>query len=185
MFDMGMRPGPSAWPPGTNPGRTHQFYTGTPVWPFGYGLSYTTWRVAVAGPSRVSLEAARSYVAAHSAHGGLYASTADDAPTAQYSVNVTNTGTVDSDYTVLGFLKPPGAGTNGVPLETLFGFERVRVRAGDTVTVWLGVGARALTHVTRTNAGASLTRQPLPGTWILRVGITGEAGGAQTTFEAI
>jgi len=42
-FDFGMRPGPSAWPPGTNPGRTYRFYTGTPVLPFGFGLSYTTW----------------------------------------------------------------------------------------------------------------------------------------------
>ena len=28
MFDFGMRPGPSAWPPGTNPGRTHRFFSG-------------------------------------------------------------------------------------------------------------------------------------------------------------
>ena len=39
MFDFGMRPGPSAWPPGSNPGRTYRFYTGTPVLPFGFGLS--------------------------------------------------------------------------------------------------------------------------------------------------
>ena len=43
MFDFNMRPGPSAWPPGSNPGRTYRFYTGTPVLPFGFGLSYTTW----------------------------------------------------------------------------------------------------------------------------------------------
>ena len=29
-------------PNGTNPGRTHRFYTDTPVLPFGYGLSYTS-----------------------------------------------------------------------------------------------------------------------------------------------
>merc|ERR1719399_25251 len=30
IFDFNMRPGPSTWPrpPGTNPGRTHRFYTG-------------------------------------------------------------------------------------------------------------------------------------------------------------
>ena len=29
MFDFGMRPGPSAWPPKfSNPGRTYRFYTG-------------------------------------------------------------------------------------------------------------------------------------------------------------
>ena len=38
MFDFGMRPGPSAWPPGTNPGRTYRFYTGEPVFTFGDGL---------------------------------------------------------------------------------------------------------------------------------------------------
>ncbi len=27
---------------GTNPGHTYQYYTGTPVYPFGYGLSYTS-----------------------------------------------------------------------------------------------------------------------------------------------
>ena len=36
MFDMQMRPSP------TNPGRTYKFYTGQPVYEFGYGLSYTT-----------------------------------------------------------------------------------------------------------------------------------------------
>ena len=46
-------------------------------------------------------------------------------------------GTVDSDDVVLGFLKPPGAGVNGVPLQTLFGFERVFVPAGATVQVHL------------------------------------------------
>jgi len=55
----------------------------------------------------------------------------------QYSVNVTNTGHVDADDVVLGFLTPPGAGQNGVPLKSLFGFERVHVKAGATVTVFL------------------------------------------------
>merc|ERR1719263_1861004 len=55
IFDFNMRPGPSAFarpdctdhnvskcPRGTNPGRTYRFYTGKPVVPFGFGLSYTT-----------------------------------------------------------------------------------------------------------------------------------------------
>ena len=33
---------PAACPRGTNPGRTHRFYTETAVVPFGFGLSYTT-----------------------------------------------------------------------------------------------------------------------------------------------
>jgi hypothetical protein len=31
---------------------------------------------------------------------------------------------------VLGFLKPPGAGVDGVPLQQLFGFERIHLKAG-------------------------------------------------------
>ena len=38
-------------------------------------------------------------------------------------VTVTNTGKLDADDVVLGFLTPPGAGQNGVPLQTLYGFE--------------------------------------------------------------
>jgi uncharacterized repeat protein (TIGR01451 family) len=56
---------------------------------------------------------------------------------AKYSVTVTNTGTVDADDAVLGFLVPPSAGTGGVPLQTLFGFERVHVKAGESKTVYL------------------------------------------------
>ena len=40
MFDMQMRPSP------TNPGRIYKFYTGQPVFEFGYGLSYTTFNYA-------------------------------------------------------------------------------------------------------------------------------------------
>ena len=61
IFDFGMRPGtstfarpdctnsddPSQCPRGTNPGRTYRFYTGEPVVPFGYGLSYTSFSYAV------------------------------------------------------------------------------------------------------------------------------------------
>merc|ERR1712087_406209 len=58
-------------------------------------------------------------------------------PLIKYVVNVTNTGKIDADDVVLGFLVPPGAGKNGVPLQTLFGFKRIHVKAGHTVSVWL------------------------------------------------
>ena len=38
MFDMGMRPNATSG----NPGRGYRFYTGTPVFAFGEGMSYTT-----------------------------------------------------------------------------------------------------------------------------------------------
>jgi beta-D-xylosidase 4 len=181
LFEMNVRPGPSAWPPGTNPGRSNKFYTGTPVFPFGYGLSYTTWSVSVDGPAAVSLAPVQAYLRAHSSHGARFAPLPEalGSGLASYRVNVTNTGSVDSDYVVLGFLVPPGAGSGGAPLQSLFGFERVRVAAGQTVSVWLGVGERDLTRVL---GGA---RVPVGGQWRLRVGLQGEAGpAAELAFEA-
>jgi len=92
---------------------------------------------------------------------------------ADFYVNVTNTGSVDSDDVVLGFLVPPGAGVNGVPLQELFGFERVFVPAGQTVTVYLGAQG-----VRFTQANSDGVRVALPGKYIARFGVQAtQAGG--------
>ena len=52
-------------------------------------------------------------------------------------VKVTNTGSRDADDVVLGFLTPPSAGKDGVPVKVLFGFQRVHVKAGASATVTL------------------------------------------------
>ena len=72
-----------------------------------------------------------------------------------------------------GFITPPGAGQNGVPLQFLFGFQRVYVPAGQTVQVWLGVQARHLTQVT-----ASGARVAWPGAYTVTFGLrkTASAG---------
>merc|ERR1712054_213334 len=160
IFDFNMRPGPSAFarpdctnqdekqcPRGTNPGRTYRFYTGKPVLPFGFGLSYTTFKyTSVSTPSVVSLAPLRSLLADTASAGHLFPrmemteqnmQASQWKANVQFSVNVTNTGSKDADDVVLGFLTPPGAGTNGVPLKVLFGFERVHVKAGETVSVFL------------------------------------------------
>jgi hypothetical protein len=69
MLDFGMRPGASPWPPGTNPGRTHRFFTGTPTLPFGFGLSYTTWTYTpIPGPTPPrSFAAVKAAAEAHAA----------------------------------------------------------------------------------------------------------------------
>ena len=64
-----------------------------------------------------------------------------------YVVNVTNTGPIDADDVVLGFISPPGAGSTGLPLKSLFGFERVHVPAGETVSVWLSPSLSSLAAV--------------------------------------
>ena len=183
-----MRPGPSAWPPGTNPGRTYRFYTGTPVLPFGFGLSYTTWAYVPLPdpqpPAIVSLAAVDAAARELEAAGMIgTVSPALKATAAQFWVNVTNTGAVDSDDVVLGFIVPPGAGANGVPLQELFGFERVFVPAGQTVTVYLGAQG-----VRFTQAGEDGVRRTLRGEYKVRFGVretvAGGGGFAETTIVA-
>ena len=79
---------------------------------------------------------------------------------------MTNTGSVDSDDVVLGFIVPPGAGPGGVALQELFGFARVHVPAGATVTVYLGAQTR---HFTRVLPDGS--RAALPGAYKVRFGV--------------
>ena len=84
---------------------------------------------------------------------------------ADFWVNVTNTGTRDSDDVVLGFLVPPGAGQNGVPLQQLFGFERVFVKAGATATVYIAANGESFTQAMETGV-----RVAWPGEYTVRFG---------------
>eukprot|EP00908_Phaeocystis_cordata_P002067 Transcript_12216.p1 GENE.Transcript_12216~~Transcript_12216.p1 ORF type:complete len:401 (+),score=140.70 Transcript_12216:25-1227(+) len=175
---------------GTNPGRTYRFYNGSAVVPFGFGLSYTTFAYAVASaPPTMSLARVRQLLqprqetpeegapaadddatdAAAARPRPLEAAfppLADDVPAFALVVNVTNTGEVDADDVVLGFIAPPGAGTGGLPRKTLFDFQRVHVRAGQTVSVRLYPPLSAFAPV-----AADGTHQPLAGRHLLSVGV--------------
>merc|ERR1712039_738034 len=155
IFDMNLRPGPSEWPRpdcplrpaskcprSVNPGVTHKYYTGKTVFPFGYGLSYSKFQYEiVSAPSRsISLAPLHDIMSKHASSNRTFVDKAmldAQAPLAAYSVNVTNVGDFDADDAVLGFVVPPGAGKDGVPLQELFGFERIHVKKGETRTVWL------------------------------------------------
>ena len=159
---------PQRRPPGTNPGRTYRFYTGAPVLPFGFGLSYTTWSYnPIPGPTPPSFRKVAAAAAAHAVDGVLgHIPKSLQSIAADFYVNVTNTGSMDADDVVLGFLVPPGAGVGGVPLQELFGFERVFVPAGQTVTVYLGAQG-----VRFTQADADGIRRFLPGNYKVRFGV--------------
>jgi hypothetical protein len=95
------------------------------------------------------------------------------APITGFAINVTNTGSIDADDVVLGFMKPPGAGQNGVPLQTLFGFERVHVRAGQTVSVYIYPALTDFTQIHRDGV-----RRVLAGEYTFSFGVheTAESG---------
>jgi len=199
IFDFGMRPGPSPFARpdctnhdvskcarGVNPGRTYRFYTGTPVVPFGFGLSYTTFKYTIATqPAIAPLSIDPLYtLLSDSRIGGHPFVPARSVPSSwqasvQYAVNVTNTGGKDADDVVLGFLTPPGAGQYGIPLQTLFGFERVHVKAGETVTVWM---YPAITDFAQASVDGRLT--PLLGAYAVHFGVPETAAHGMGFVEA-
>lgn len=154
-------------------GRTHRFYNGSAVVPFGAGLSYTTWKYSTARhdgdkSAAVSIRPVQQMLA-NSAGRTSPSITLVEAPLVGWTVNVSNTGTMDADDVVLGFMRPPGAGENGIPLQSLFGFERVHVKAGHTVSVSLFPSLLDFTQ-----ADSEGKRYALPGEYHFRFGVGAE-----------
>ena len=106
-------------------GRTYRYFTGTPLYPFGYGLSYTKF-------SYSDLNISTQAVAA------------GDPVTAD--VTVTNSGSRDGDEVVQLYLKFPDVA--GAPLRALRGFERVHLAAGASQKVHFDLKDRDLSMVT-------------------------------------
>ena len=106
-------------------GRTYRYFQGEPLWPFGYGLSYTTF-----GYSDLSLPQAAI-------------SAGDPLDT---SVTVTNTGKVAGDEVVQLYLKFPDVA--GAPIRALRGFHRIHLGPGAKQKVEFHLNPRDLNVVT-------------------------------------
>jgi beta-glucosidase len=105
-------------------GRTYRYFEGTPLYPFGYGLSYTTF-------SYSSLKLPDSV-------------TAGQPLTAE--VTVTNTGKVAGDEVAQLYLSFPDV--KGAPIRALRGFRRVHLNPGQSETVHFELKPRDLSMVT-------------------------------------
>ena len=121
--------------------RTYRYYTGKPLWGFGYGLSYTTFKY---GPVQLSSASVK----------------AGDAVTA--TVAVTNSGSVAGDEVVEAYVKTP---QKGGPIHSLAGFKRVHLAPGESQNVSIEIPARSLSSVD--DAGA---RSILAGPYKLALG---------------
>lgn len=137
MFDMSMRPS------STNPGRTYKFYTGKPIFEFGFGLSYTTFSYQWANDSTISSYSIQSIVKKNPERTSMRMQS--------FRVNVTNTGTTDGDEVVLAYIVPPQVLRDGQtpPIKQLFGFERLHLSVNETKQAFFPFNTDALLTVAR------------------------------------
>lgn len=94
--------------------RTYRYFRSTPLFHFGYGLSYTTFTTGTP-----------SY----------------DKATGKITISVTNTGKRDGTETIQAYLRNP-ADAEG-PIKTLRGYTRVELKAGETKTVTIDLPRHA------------------------------------------
>jgi beta-glucosidase len=143
--------------------RTYRYFDGAPLYPFGYGLSYTTFSYKNAKVNRGKISA-------------------KDAVTV--SVDVTNSGAVAGDEVVQLYLTHEGVA--GAPLRALHGFQRVHLDRGQTKTVTFQLRDRdydvvdpAGKHQIPTGTVTAWLGGGQPG---VQVGPT-KSAGAQTQFK--
>jgi beta-glucosidase len=105
-------------------GRTYRYSTGTPLYPFGYGLSYTTFAYADPALSTTQLQAGA---------------------TLKVSATVRNTGTRVGGEVAEVYLDAPDVPL--APRHALVGFERVHLEPGESRRVEFELSPRALSTV--------------------------------------
>ena len=132
-------------------GRTYRYFTGTPLWPFGHGLSYTRFEYAAPVLSHARLPAGEPLTV---------------------GVDVRNAGDRAGDEVLQAYLEPPTSAL--APKRALVAFRRIHLQAGETRHVEMAVDARALSSV-----DALGTRAVEPGHYALTVG-GGQPGFATT-----
>ena len=114
--------------------RTYRYFTGTPLYGFGYGLSYTTFTYdKLTLPAKV-------------AKGKNVAVT----------VKVTNTGKIAGDEVVQLYVINKNTAIK-TPIKTLKGFERISLKNGESKTVTFNLSPDDLSYVTEDGAMKQLT----------------------------
>jgi beta-glucosidase len=125
--------------------RTYRYFSGTPLYSFGYGLSYTHFDYTGGKLLTARLHAGEPLTV---------------------SVQVTNTGAFDGDETVEIYLVPKTVAHDApLPLRALVGFEKVHLRKEETKTVQATINPRRLSLV-----AADGSRGVQPGEYELYIG---------------
>lgn len=137
-------------------GRTYRYFKGDVQYPFGYGLSYTSfayqWKQQPA--KSISLN-----------------------DTLTFSVSIKNTGTMDADEVAQAYIQYPSL--ERMPLKELKGFKRVHVRRGEESTVEFRIPASELQKWDLKQGGWKL----YPGTYHVLVGASSQDIRLSAAFE--
>ncbi|MGB8536408.1 MAG: glycoside hydrolase family 3 C-terminal domain-containing protein [Acidobacteriaceae bacterium] len=137
-------------------GRTYRYFSGQPLYGFGYGLSYTTFAYNHLKLSQATLKAAESLTV---------------------EADVTNTGKRSGDEVVELYLRGLQAG--GEPLRSLRAFQRVRLQPGETHHVLFTLQPAQLSEVDHDGKTAM---QPGDYAIFLGGGQPGQAAGVEGQF---
>ena len=103
--------------------RTYRYFTGVPQYAFGYGLSYTTFKV---GPGKISAKQMKK-------NGKV-----------TLSVPVTNTGKREGTEVVQVYVK--ALDDAGAPIKALKGFQKLSLNAGETKTASITLDGEAFEY---------------------------------------
>ena len=122
--------------------RTYRYFRGTPLYPFGHGLSYTRFSYGKVALSRTSLKAGEPL---------------------RVEVTVRNEGQVTGDEIAQLYLSFPGV--PGMPIRALRGFSRVHLAPGESKRIAFDLDARDQSSV---DSGGR--RKVIPGVYRLSVG---------------
>jgi beta-glucosidase len=106
--------------------RTYRYFKGTPLYPFGYGLSYTTFSYSGLTLPKNAIKASEPLVV---------------------EVIVTNTGKRDGDEVAQVYLSFPNVA--GAPLRALRAFKRVHLKVGDAQKLRFELKERDLSMVSQ------------------------------------
>jgi beta-glucosidase len=140
-------------------GRTYRYFDGTPLYPFGFGLSYTHFGYADPNLSTARLKARAAL---------------------KVSATVRNTGTRAGDEVVQLYLDAPDVPM--APRHALVGFERVHLEPGESRRVEFALSPRALSSV-----DAAGNRAVAAGRYRVFIGggQPGDAPGVSASFTII
>ncbi|KAK4574047.1 hypothetical protein LTR86_001808 [Recurvomyces mirabilis] len=148
QLDMSLAPNSSDG----NPGQTYMWYTGEAVYPFGYGMFYTTFSESLVANMSTSYNISTPFSQAHT--GYQYA---EQVPILTFQAKVTNTGKVASDYSAMLFASTT-SGPTPRPIKWLVGIDReasIAPAASCIVDIPVPVGALA-----RADANGNLVVYP-------------------------